>query len=224
MAKKAVILLSGGIDSATVLAIAKSQGYCCHALSIDYNQRHHIELEFAKKLALSLNADEHRIIKMDIGSWGGSALTDQRLSIPHKPSNHIPNTYVPARNTIFLSTALGWAEAIGAQDIFIGANVIDYSNYPDCRPEYLRAFEQVANLATRAGVSGLTFNIHAPLIELSKSQIIMLGHSLGVNVDDTFCCYDPTADGQHCGQCDSCRFRDSALQIIKQKHNAHINI
>jgi 7-cyano-7-deazaguanine synthase len=205
--KKAVILLSGGLDSSTALAIAKSEGYQCYALTIDYKQRNHAELESARTVAATFGVIEHRIVKLDIGNWGGSAMTDHSLAIPQQASTDIPITYVPARNSIFLTTALAWAEVLNAFDIFIGANIVDYSNYPDCRPEFLRAFETMANLATRAGVEGASFHVHAPLIELSKSDIIRKGMALGVNYAVTLSCYDPDQTGNACGICDSCRFR-----------------
>lgn len=211
---KAVILLSGGADSATTLAIAKSQGFECYALSIDYNQRNRYELIMAAKVAKQIGAKEHRIVKLEIGSWGGSALTNHSLEVPDKFSNEIPITYVPARNTIFLSTALAWAEVLNASDIFYGANIIDYSNYPDCRPEYMRAFEKVANLATRAGVEGGSFKIHAPLINMTKAEIIREGTRLGVDFSLTLSCYDPSPDGIACGNCDPCRFRAKAFQEV----------
>lgn len=207
MSKKAVVLISGGADSATTLAIAISQGFECYALSINYHQRNHPEIQAAKKVARQLGAKEHRIVNLEIGHWGGSALTDHHLQVPHTASTDIPITYVPARNTIFLSTALAWAEVLGAQDIFFGANIIDYSNYPDCRPEYIHAFEKMANLATRAGVEGNPFRIHAPLIKFTKADIVQKGTELGVDFSLTISCYDPDPDGAACGQCDPCRFR-----------------
>lgn len=204
---KAVLLCSGGVDSSTCLAIALSRGFECYALSFDYQQRNLPELEAAKRITKKLGAKEHRIVTMDFGQWGASALTDEMIDIPHQPSQDIPMTYVPARNSIFLSVAMAWAEVLGSQDIFIGANVLDYSNYPDCRPEYLRAFETMANLATRAGVDGKKLNIHAPLLQLSKAEIIREGIRLGVDYSLTWSCYDPQPNNLACGQCDSCRFR-----------------
>ncbi|HEY4284538.1 MAG TPA: 7-cyano-7-deazaguanine synthase QueC [Chthoniobacterales bacterium] len=218
--KRAIVLLSGGIDSATTLAIAKRDGYEPYALSFDYGQRHHIELASARLIAQSLKAREHRVIKLDQSSLAGSALTGG-VPVPKSRSveqieTGIPVTYVPARNTIFLAHALAWAEIIDAHDIFLGVNAIDYSGYPDCRPEFIQAFENVANLATKAGVEGGRFKIHAPLIELTKAQIISTAHSLGVDLKLTHSCYDPSPDGRACGRCDSCQlrlrgFRDAGL-------------
>lgn len=207
MTKKAVVLVSGGLDSATVLAMAKEQGYSCYALSMDYGQRHRIELDRARKVALANGAAEHRVVRIDIGNFGGSALTDQELAVPTEESNEIPITYVPARNTVFLSVALGWAEVLGAQAIFIGANAVDYSGYPDCRPEYIAAFQAMANLATKTGVNGETIQIEAPIINLTKSEIIQAGMALGVDYSNTISCYNPRTDGKVCGECDSCRIR-----------------
>jgi 7-cyano-7-deazaguanine synthase len=209
--KRAVVLLSGGLDSATVLAIARGEGYETHALSFHYGQRHERELAAAEKVAQSLGAFEHRIAKIDLRIFAGSALTAE-LEVPKARSltemaSGIPVTYVPARNTIFLSYALAWAEVLGATDIFIGANAIDYSGYPDCRPEFIRAFEQLANLATRVGVEGARFTIHAPLLALNKAAIIQRGISLGVNYALTHSCYDPPSDGLACGACDACQIR-----------------
>jgi 7-cyano-7-deazaguanine synthase len=206
-AKKAVILLSGGVDSSTALAIAKEQEYACYALSIDYKQRNSAELKAAQAVASALGVVEHRIVKMELGNWGGSALTDHSLQIPQQFSQEIPITYVPARNTIFLSTALAWAEVLGAFDIFIGANVVDYSNYPDCRPEFLNAFEKLANLATKVGTENGPFKIHAPLLQLSKAEIIRKGLQLGLDYSITLSCYDPSKDGDVCHVCDACRHR-----------------
>lgn len=206
-AKKAVVLLSGGLDSATALAIARDQGYACYALSLDYGQRHVAELNAARRVAESLGVVEHKILPMDLTAIGGSALTDASIDVPDDGGEGIPVTYVPARNTIFLSLALGWAEVLGAQDLFVGVNAVDYSGYPDCRPEYIAAFERLANLATKAGVEGQAFHIHAPLIELTKAQIIAEGTRLGVDYGLTVSCYRADADGRACGHCDSCRFR-----------------
>ena len=209
MSKPAVILLSGGLDSATVLAIAHAEGYECYCLSFSYGQKHSTELEYADVLAKSLGTMEHRTARIDIGAFGGSALTDDSIDVPDADaqSDEIPVTYVPARNTVFLSYALGWAEVLGATDIFIGVNAIDYSGYPDCRPEFIRAFENMANLATRAGVRGSKLTVHAPLIDLTKGQIIERGLSLGVNYANTVSCYRLNSCGEACGQCDSCTLR-----------------
>ena len=207
----AVVLVSGGLDSATALAIARRDGFDCHALSFDYGQRHRGELQAAVAVTRALGASEHRIVRVDPGSFGGSALTDD-IDVPkdrwaEQMVGGIPITYVPARNTIFLSHALGWAEVLGAADIFIGVNAIDYSGYPDCRPEYITAFETLANLATRMGVGGRRIRIHAPLIDLTKAQIIRRGIELGFDYGLTFSCYDPDAQGHACGRCDSCLLR-----------------
>jgi len=207
MSKKAVILVSGGLDSATVLAMAKSEGYECYALSMDYGQRHRIELDRAQKVATSNGAAEHRVVRIDIGNFGGSALTDRDINVPTQETDNIPITYVPARNTVFLSTALGWAEVLGASAIFIGANAVDYSGYPDCRPEYIEAFQNLANLATKAGVEGETIKIEAPIINMTKGEIIKAGLKLNVDYSQTISCYNPRTDGKICGECDSCRIR-----------------
>jgi 7-cyano-7-deazaguanine synthase len=209
--KRAVVLLSGGIDSATTLAIAIAQGYEAYALSFDYGQRHQIETEAARRVANSLGAKEHRIAKIDLRVFGGSALTDD-IDVPKQRSGKkiahgIPITYVPARNTIFLAYALGWAEVIFASDIFLGVNAIDYSGYPDCRPEFIEAFETLANLGTKAGIEGRRFQIHMPLIKLSKAEIIRKGIELRVHLSLTHSCYDPTPEGLACGECDSCLLR-----------------
>ncbi|HED18971.1 MAG TPA: 7-cyano-7-deazaguanine synthase QueC [Gammaproteobacteria bacterium] len=204
---KAVILLSGGLDSATVLAIARDSGYQCYALSLDYGQRHHAELAAAQRIAAALGAIEHKIIPLDLTRIGGSALTDPAIDVPRQPAEGIPVTYVPARNTIFLSIALGWAEVLGAWDLFIGVNAVDYSGYPDCRPEYIRAFQRLCQLATRAGVEGGSFRVHAPLIEMSKADIIRTGIRLGVDYGQTLSCYAADEAGSACGRCDSCRLR-----------------
>ncbi len=204
---KAVVLVSGGLDSATVLAMARAQGYACHALSFDYGQRHQIELEAAQRVALAHGAVQHKTIRIDLAGIGGSALTDDSIAVPQQLSAGIPVTYVPARNTVFLSLALAWAEVLGAWDIFIGVNAVDYSGYPDCRPEYIAAFQRLADLATRAGVEGGHFRIHTPLIELSKAEIIREGLRLGVDYAQTLSCYAPDAQGRACGRCDSCRLR-----------------
>ena len=205
--KKAVVLVSGGLDSATVLAMAVREGWRCHALSVDYGQRHRSELDAAAAVALRLGAAEHRVVRVDLGAFGGSALTDKGIAVPTAPSPGIPVTYVPARNTIMLSLALAWAEVLGSRDIFVGVNAVDYSGYPDCRPEYIAAFEKMANLATRAGVEGVKLAIHAPLIDLSKAEIIRTGSALGVDYGLTVSCYQADADGRACGECDSCRLR-----------------
>jgi 7-cyano-7-deazaguanine synthase len=206
-ARRAVVLLSGGLDSSTVLAIARSRGFECHALSVHYGQRHSSELAAAKRIAVALGAREHRIMGVDLAGIGGSALTNAEASIPESPAAGIPVTYVPARNTLLLSLALGWAEVLGAADIFVGVNAVDYSGYPDCRPEFIRAFEQLARLATKAGVEGTRFHIRAPLIEMSKADIIRTGADLGVDFSMTVSCYQADSDGAACGKCDSCRLR-----------------
>jgi 7-cyano-7-deazaguanine synthase len=205
--RNAVILLSGGLDSATVLAQARSQGYVCYALSFDYGQRHRVELDAAARVATLLGAAEHRVSRLDLAMFGGSALTDLNIAVPEQLAAGIPVTYVPARNTIMLSIALAWAEVLGSRDIFIGVNAVDYSGYPDCRPEYIAAFEAMANLATKAGVEGQQLRIHAPLMQLSKAQIIALGTTLGVDYAATVSCYQADASGRACGVCDSCRLR-----------------
>lgn len=205
--KKAVILVSGGLDSATVLALARKDDYACHALSVDYGQRHRVELDAAARVAESLGAVEHKTIVMDLRLFGGSALTDDRIAVPTETADGIPVTYVPARNTILLSLALAWAEVLGSCDLFIGANAIDYSGYPDCRPEYLRAYEAMANLATKAAVEGAHLSVHAPLLHLSKAQIIQAGTAAGVDFSITLSCYQPTQDAAACGVCDACRLR-----------------
>ena len=211
MNKNAVILVSGGLDSATVLAIAVEQGYDCYALSMDYGQRHRIELERAAKVAKANGAKEHRVVQIGIGAFGGSALTDQALDIPTSETEDIPITYVPARNTVFLSVALGWAEVLNASAIFIGANAVDYSGYPDCRPEYIESFQAMANLATKHGVEGKEIEIKAPIIDLTKAEIIQQGLRLGVDYSQTLSCYSPQDDGTVCAQCDSCRIREAGF-------------
>ncbi|OGI39995.1 MAG: 7-cyano-7-deazaguanine synthase QueC [Candidatus Muproteobacteria bacterium RBG_16_62_13] len=203
----AVVLLSGGLDSATVLAIARDEGHTCHALTFDYGQRHRIELEAARRVAASLGVADHRIVPLDLRWMGGSALTDSTIAVPKTPGEGIPVTYVPARNTIFLSMALGWAEVLGARHLYLGVNAVDYSGYPDCRPEYLNAFERLANLATRAGVEGRSLHLQAPLLRLTKAGIISRGVRLGVDYSLTLSCYDPDGEGRACGACDSCRLR-----------------
>ena len=205
--KRAVVLLSGGLDSATVLAMARAQGFECYALSVDYGQRHHAELAAAKKVAQTLGAREHRVVTIDLTGFGGSALTDSSIAVPEHASSGIPLTYVPARNTIMLSLALAWAEVLKAQDIFFGVNAVDYSGYPDCRPEYVSAFEHMANLATKAAVEGKPLTLHAPLLHLSKAEIIREGVRLGVDYGMTVSCYQADEQGHACGRCDSCRLR-----------------
>ena len=210
MNNKAIILLSGGLDSTTCLAIAKDQGYSINALTINYGQRHNFELESAKKIANSFEIKNHSIIDIDLAQFGGSALTDE-IDIPkdrlESEMIDIPSTYVPARNTVFLSLALAWAETLNAFDIFIGVNALDYSGYPDCRPEYILSFEKTANLATKLGVSGSCFKIHTPLIDMKKSEIILNGLKLGVDYSQTSSCYDPHDNGGPCGRCDACLLR-----------------
>ena len=205
--KRAVILLSGGLDSATVLAMARAQGFECYALSVDYGQRHHAELAAAQRVARELGARELRVINIDLTAFGGSALTDANIAVPERASSGIPTAYVPARNTIMLSLALAWAEVLQAQDIFFGVNAVDYSGYPDCRPEYVEAFERMANLATKAAVEGQPLTLHAPLLHLSKAEIIRQGAQLGVDYGITVSCYQADEDGRACGRCDSCRLR-----------------
>ncbi len=212
MNSPAVILLSGGLDSATVLAIARQHGYACHALSVDYGQRHDAELEAARRVAHSLGAIEHRIIQLGLGQFGGSALTDAAIAVPEHPTEGIPVTYVPARNTVMLALALAWAEVLNGRDIFIGVNAVDYSGYPDCRPEFISAFEHLANLATKAGIEGKRLRVHAPLQHLSKSEIIRLGQGLGVDYSQTVSCYQADAMGRACGRCDACRLRRAGFE------------
>ncbi|WP_313210044.1 7-cyano-7-deazaguanine synthase QueC [Stutzerimonas nitrititolerans] len=210
--KKAVVLLSGGLDSATVVAMAKAQGYSCYTMSFDYGQRHRAELQAAERVASQLGVVEHKVIGLNLNGIGGSALTDSTIDVPEAPEEGIPVTYVPARNTVFLSLALGWAEVIGARDLFIGVNAVDYSGYPDCRPEFIEAFERMANLATKAGVEGQGFSIQAPLQNLSKAQIIQEGIRLGVDYAITVSCYQADDEGRACGKCDSCRLRKAGFQ------------
>lgn len=205
--RKAVVLLSGGLDSATVLAIARSEGYECHALSVAYGQRHVAELRAAERVAARLGAAGHTHIHVNLDAIGGSALTDHRIAVPEAPTSGIPVTYVPARNTLFLSLALGHAEVVGARDLFIGVNAVDYSGYPDCRPEFVAAFEALANVATKAGVEGAGFRIHTPLIDWQKAEIIRCGSALGVDFGETVSCYQADGEGNACGRCDSCRIR-----------------
>ena len=203
--KKAVVLLSGGLDSATILAQAKAAGFACYSMSFDYGQRHRAELQAAERVAQQMGVVEHKVIGLNLNGIGGSALTDSSIAVPEAPTEGIPVTYVPARNTVFLSLALGWAEVLGAHDIFIGVNAVDYSGYPDCRPEFIEAFERVANLATREGVEGRGFRIQAPLQNLSKAQIVQIGVQHGVDYGLTVSCYQADDDGRACGKCDSCR-------------------
>lgn len=208
---KAVVLVSGGLDSATTLAMARQAGYACYAISFDYGQRHRCELAAARSVVSQIGAIEHKFITMDLSSIGGSALTDTTLAVPESPTTGIPITYVPARNTVFLAMALGWAEVLGAEAIFLGVNAVDYSGYPDCRPEFISAFERLANLATRAGVEGKPIHIHAPLIHLRKAEIILRGRNLGVDYSLTISCYNPDETGRACGLCDACRIRQAGF-------------
>lgn len=209
--KKAVVLLSGGLDSATTLAISRDQGYSCHTLSFDYGQRHRAELEAATEISTAMGAVEHKVISFDLRTVGGSALTDDAIEVPEEMGEGIPVTYVPARNLLFLSFALGWAEVLGAQDIFIGINAVDYSGYPDCRPEFIESFQQTANLATKAGTEGEPCTIHTPLISWGKGEIIRRGTELGVDYSKTVSCYQADAAGRGCGLCDSCRLRKAGF-------------
>jgi 7-cyano-7-deazaguanine synthase len=210
--KRAVILTSGGLDSTTVLALARSQGYACYTLSFDYGQRHRAELLAAERVSAALGDVEHKVVRLNLDSIGGSALTDAAIAVPEQPTEGIPVTYVPARNTVFLSIALGWAEVLGALDIFIGVNAVDYSGYPDCRPAFIDAFESLANVATRAGVEGARYRIHAPLIDMGKDDIVRLGAELGVDYSQTVSCYQATDDGRACGRCDACRLRREGFE------------
>jgi 7-cyano-7-deazaguanine synthase len=205
--RDAIVLLSGGLDSATVLAMASADGFRCRTLAVSYGQRHAVELAAARRISGVLGAVEHRQMHVDLADIGGSALTDAGIAVPEQPSDGIPATYVPARNTLFLSLALGWAEVAGTTDIFIGVNAVDYSGYPDCRPEFIAAFEDLAALATRAGVEGRRFSIHAPLLRMSKAQIIRAGVELGIDYGMTVSCYQAGEQGEACGRCDSCRLR-----------------
>ena len=208
---RAVVLVSGGLDSATALAIALEQGLECHALSVDYGQRHAVELEAARRVVARWPGVAHRIVPIDLAAFGGSALTDSGIAVPEAPSEGIPVTYVPARNTVFLALALAWAETLGALRIFIGVNAVDYSGYPDCRPEFIAGFEALANVATKDGVEGRRIRIEAPLIHLTKAEIIARGTALGVDYADTVSCYQPDASGRGCGRCDSCRIRHAGF-------------
>jgi 7-cyano-7-deazaguanine synthase len=212
--KSAIILLSGGLDSITVLAYALRQGYQCYALSFDYGQRHNAELEAAHKIAQHYRVLQHKVIKLGLDSIGGSALTDSTIAVPQSPQEGIPVTYVPARNTIFLSFALGWAEVLNVHDVFIGVNAVDYSGYPDCRPAFIKAFQDMANLATKAGVEGHQIQIHTPLISLSKAEIIALGRELEVDYSQTVSCYSADLRGRACGHCDACRLRRAGFETL----------
>jgi len=207
----AVVLLSGGLDSATALAIARERGFACHALSVDYGQRHLAELEAARSVAITGGAREHRVMRVDLAGIGGSALTDPAIAVPESPGSGIPVTYVPARNTIMLSLALAWAEVLGARDLFIGVNVLDSSGYPDCRPEFIAAFGALAALATKAGVEGSPCRIHTPLITLTKAEIIREGLRLGVDYAQTVSCYQADTAGRACGRCEACRLRSAGF-------------
>jgi 7-cyano-7-deazaguanine synthase len=211
--KKAVVLVSGGLDSATTLALAQEQGYVCYALSFDYGQRHRCELDAARKVAEAAGVVEHKVIALNLDNIGGSALTDIAIPVPQQATEGIPVTYVPARNTVFLALGLGWAEVLEAEAIFIGVNAVDYSGYPDCRPEFIEAFAHMAQLATKAGVEGRPIRIETPLIHLSKAEIIQQGMRLGVNYANTISCYDPDTEGRACGQCDSCRLRAAGFEV-----------
>ncbi len=212
---RAIVLVSGGLDSATTLAVARDQGFTCYAISFDYGQRHRAELVAADRVAGSLGAREHRVVPIDLSAFGGSALTDMGIAVPEGGvvRDEIPVTYVPARNTVFLSLALAWAEVLEARDIFIGVNAVDYSGYPDCRPEFIEAFQTLANLATKAGVEGQAFAVHTPLIDLTKAEIIRLGQGLGVDYGQTVSCYQADAAGAACGLCDSCRLRREGFAV-----------
>ena len=210
--KRAVVLLSGGLDSVTALAMAREQGFECYTLSFNYGQRHHAELNDAKTLSSQNGAVAHKVIDIDLSAIGGSALTDQTIDVPEHYEEGIPVTYVPARNTVFLSIALGWAEVLSAQAIFVGVNAVDYSGYPDCRPEFVAAFEQLANVATKAGVEGQKLTVHAPLMTMTKADIIQQGTRLGIDYGQTISCYQADADGRACGKCDSCRFRQQGFE------------
>ena len=213
--RRAIVLLSGGLDSATVLAMAQAMGFECYALSVHYGQRHSAEIEAARRIAVKQGAREHRVMGVDLAGIGGSALTDSGIEIPETAAPGIPVTYVPARNTLLLSLALGWAEVVGAADIFVGVNAVDYSGYPDCRPQFIEAFERLARLATKAGVEGMSFKIQAPLIAMSKADIIRAGAELGVDYGMTVSCYQAAEDGAACGKCDSCRLRAAGFAAAR---------
>ncbi|KAF3977184.1 MAG: 7-cyano-7-deazaguanine synthase QueC [Methylococcales symbiont of Iophon sp. n. MRB-2018] len=221
MQKKAIILLSGGLDSITVLAELRRQNYQCYALSFNYGQKHNAELNAAKKIATYYQVKAHKIIDLGFAAIGGSALTDEHIDVPESPQDGIPVTYVPARNTVFLSFALGWAEVLNVHDIFIGVNAVDYSGYPDCRPEFIKAFQLLANLATKAGVEGHKIKIHAPLIELSKAEIIKKGVALGIDYQQTVSCYSADQAGLACGVCDACRLRIIGFNEAKVNDPTH---
>ncbi len=223
MNKKCIVLLSGGLDSTTCLAVAKEQGYECYTLAVDYGQRHRSELLAAQRVSEYFNAEQHKVIKIDLRAIGGSALTAD-IDVPDHEmieTNDIPITYVPARNTMFLSIALGYAETVGANDMFIGVNAVDYSGYPDCRPEFIASFEKMANLATKAQIEGQKFSIHTPLIDLTKSEIIELGHKVGVDYGITVSCYNANSQGQACGECDSCYYRKLGFEQAQVKDPTH---
>lgn len=211
-ARKAVVLVSGGLDSTTVLALARKQGFACYSLSFDYGQRHRAELFAAERVSAALGDVEHKVVRLNLDSIGGSALTDDAIAVPEEATEGIPVTYVPARNTVFLSIALGWAEVLGATDIFIGVNAVDYSGYPDCRPAFIDAFQQLANVATRVGAEGGRYTIHTPLMELGKDDIVKLGAELGVDYSQTVSCYQATDEGLACGRCDACRLRREGFE------------
>lgn len=211
----AVVLLSGGLDSAVTLAIARAEGFACHCLSVDYGQRHRAELHAAETVARSLGVVAHKVLRVDLAAIGGSALTDSDIAVPEDPADGIPVTYVPARNTILLSLGLAWAEVLGAADLFIGANAVDYSGYPDCRPEYLHAYEVMANLATRAAVEGRSFTLHRPLVYLTKAEIVRRGMDLGVDFGATVSCYQASPEGLACGRCDACRLRRAGFEAAR---------
>ena len=210
--RRAVVLTSGGLDSATTLAVACAQGFECYALSVAYGQRHRAELAAAARVARALGAREHRVMSVDLAQIGGSALTDPSIEVPQHPTTGIPVTYVPARNTIMLSLALAWAEVLQARDLFMGVHIVDYSGYPDCRPEFLRSFEALARLATKAGVEGAQFHVHAPLIQMNKAQIIRAGEMLGIDYSLTVSCYQADEEGRACGRCDACRLRRDGFE------------
>ncbi|PKM11556.1 MAG: 7-cyano-7-deazaguanine synthase QueC [Gammaproteobacteria bacterium HGW-Gammaproteobacteria-3] len=211
MTKKAIVLLSGGLDSITVLALAQQQGYTCYALSFDYGQRHNAELKAAARIAENFRVQDHKIISLGLGAIGGSALTDDHIAVPDSLQQGIPVTYVPARNTLFLAFALSWAEVLNLRDIFIGVNAVDYSGYPDCRPEFIKAFQELANVATKAGVEGQRFTIHTPLMTMSKAEIIKTGMHLGIDYRQTVSCYSADINGHACGICDACRLRKTGF-------------
>ena len=212
MTKKAIVLVSGGLDSSTVLAMAKADGFECYALSFNYGQRHTSELQAAQRVASEMGVKEHKVVTLNLDDIGGSALTDESIKVPEEQTTGIPVTYVPARNTVFLAIALGWAEVIEAQDIFIGVNAVDYSGYPDCRPEFIEAFERTANLATKMGVEGQKININTPLMSMSKADIVTEGTKLGVDYGLTVSCYQADDDGRACGKCDACRLRQVGFE------------